>query len=253
MAAATGAADLAAVLRSHVGNWRNAFEAGTGLLRADSEYYEGTRWTYSFRPIPDMAARIAFAGGRERFTGLLDTFFGYRDLADGSVDPEPDASSWQRLQRDDRFEGLNNESDIESPYAYLWVGRHDRTAEIVRAAMRSQFTNGPNGLPGNNDSGGLTSWYVWNALGLFPVSGRNLYLIGSPIVSEAAVPFRHGTLRVVADGNRDDAIYVREATLNDKPLDRAWLSISEVEQGGTLRLSMGTRPSGWGTVVPPSV
>ena len=121
-------------------HWPNAFDSKTGILRIDSDYYEGENWNYSFRFLHDMVGRIKLAGGEERYLGLLDLFFGFREPESG--------------QEVHRFEGLNNEPDMETPYAYLYVGRHDRTAKIVRSVMRYQFTNGRGGLPGNDDSGG---------------------------------------------------------------------------------------------------
>ena len=69
---------------------------------------------------------------------------------------------------------------MEVPWAYHYLGRPDRTAEVVHAAVNNQFGLGRGGLPGNDDSGGLSSWYVWASLGLFPVAGQSLYLINAP-------------------------------------------------------------------------
>jgi len=227
------------------GTWRNSFDPATGLLDQASEYYEGTYWSYSFRLLHDMASRIEICGGEESFVKLLDTFFGFTDIAEGRVDPAPRAESWQRVIRDHRFQGLNNESDMETPYAYIYAGRHDRTAEIVRAVMRYQFTTGPGGLPGNEDSGGLSAWYVWNAIGLFPVSGQDLYLIGSPIFDAATLQLADGEFRIDATNNSPDNIYVQAATIDGRPVDRAWLRVGEVRGGGSLELEMGPAPSKW--------
>ena len=135
-----------------IDHWKNAYDLETGLL-IDSDFYEGDRWNYSFRLLHDMAGRIELAGGDEAFVDKLDQFFGYSEPPDGSTVF--------------RFEGLNNEPDMETPYAYIFAGRHDRSAEVVRAVLRYQFTTGRGGLPGNDDSGGLSSWYVWSALGIF--------------------------------------------------------------------------------------
>ena len=234
-------------LMKHSENWRNVYDEETGLLLDDGDYYEGTLWNYSFRPHPHMGDRIALFPRVEDFVGALDTFFGYRDIESGLVDPNPDPVTFERRVRHDRFEGLNNEPDMEAPYTYIWAGRHDRTAEIVRSTMKYQYTTGPGGLPGNDDTGGLSSWYVWNALGIFPISGRDFYLIGSPLFPEATIQFARGTFRIIAEDNFDESIYVQRATLNGKTLDRAWLHISEVESGGELTLGMGPEPSLWGT------
>ena len=108
---------------SLVSHWKKAFDPQTGLLRDDSDYYEGENWNYSFRFLHNMEERIELAGGKERFCELLDTFFGYIP----SDTPT--------------FEGMNNEPDMEAPYAYLYIGRHDRTAEVVTAALRQRFAN----------------------------------------------------------------------------------------------------------------
>ena len=71
---------------------------------------------------------------------------------------------------------------MEAPWAYHYAGRPDRTAEVVHAAVHNQFGTGRGGLPGNDDSGGLSSWYVWASLGLFPVAGQNLFLVNAPVV-----------------------------------------------------------------------
>lgn len=212
-------------------HWVNAFDPATGLLDEDSDYYEGEHWNYSFRFLHDMVGRINLAGGEERFVELLDLFFGFRE-------PEPGHTV-------DRFEGLNNEPDMEAPYTYLWAGRHDRTAEIVRSVMRYQFTTGRGGLPGNDDSGGLSSWYVWSAIGLFPVTGIPIMLIGSPIFDEARLKLLGGEFRVTARNQAPDHYFVQRAWLNDKPLDRCYLKLSEFSAEASLTLEMGPEPSDW--------
>jgi len=153
--------------------WTNVYDAATGLLVDDDhlpkaeKYYEGNKWNYSFRPHYDMEKRVALAGGKEAFAELLDEFFGYKDIEDGIVDPDP--VTFERLQRPGHFEGLNNECDMETPFAYLWSSKPERAQEVIDAVMEHQFATGRHGLPGNNDSGALTSWYVLNAIGDFPL------------------------------------------------------------------------------------
>lgn len=220
-------------------HWRNAFDESTGLLSEDSDYYEGEYWNYSFRFLHDMVGRINLAGGEERFIELLDLFFGFSE-------PGPN-------QTVHHFEGLNNEPDMESPYAYLFAGRHDRTAEIVRSVMRYQFTTGKGGLPGNDDSGGLSSWYVWNAVGLFPVTGIPIMLIGSPIFEKATLNLLGGVFTVKALNQGPENYYVQQAWLNGKPLDRCYLKISEFAAEAELTLEMGPKPNGWASETrPPS-
>ncbi|MEM6279159.1 MAG: glycoside hydrolase domain-containing protein, partial [Verrucomicrobiota bacterium] len=211
--------------------WVNAFDPDTGLLSEDSDYYEGENWNYSFRFIHDMVGRIKLAGGEDRFVELLDLFFGFQDPEPGEVVH--------------RFEGLNNEPDMESPYSYLFAGRHDRTAEVVRKVMRYQFTTGKGGLPGNDDSGGLSSWYVWSAIGVFPVTGLPIMLIGSPIFEKASLQLHGGHFTVTALNQATDHYYVQKAWLNGKPLDRCYLKLSEFSAEAELVLEMGPEPSSW--------
>jgi putative alpha-1,2-mannosidase len=224
---------------SMIEHWRNAFDPKTGLLREDSTYYEGENWNYSFRFLHDMKERVELAGGDRNFVSLLDKFFGFSEPGHG-----------ERLYR---FEGLNNEPDMEAPYAYLYAGRHDRTARVVRRVMDCQFTTGPGGLPGNDDSGGLSSWYVWSACGLFPVCGQPVMLIGSPLFERAVFHLPGGDFTVVAEGNSRENVFVQEASLNGQPIQRSWLSMEEFLGGGTLVLRMGDEASDFGsTGRPPS-
>ncbi|MEM9017677.1 MAG: GH92 family glycosyl hydrolase, partial [Verrucomicrobiota bacterium] len=211
--------------------WVNAFDPETGLLDESSEYYEGENWNYSFRFLHDMIGRINLAGGEEKFVQLLDLFFGFEDPEDGEVVH--------------RFEGLNNEPDMESPYAYLWAGRHYRTAEVVRKVMRYQFTTGRGGLPGNDDSGGLSSWFVWSAIGVFPVTGMPIMLIGSPIFERADMQLHGGHFTVTAVNQAPDHYYVQRAFLNGRPLNRCYLKLSEFGAEAELTLEMGPEPSDW--------
>lgn len=245
MASALGRKDIADRMLPLSHNWKNVYDPDTGRLTTDSEYYEGTNWNYSFRPLAHMQDRIGLCGSRERFVEDLDQFFGFHDIANGKVNPEPDQATWRREIRKDIFEGLNNESDMETPYAYVFGGRHDRTAEVVRAVMKYQFTTGEGGLPGNDDSGGLTSWYVWNAMGLFPISGQDLLLMGSPIVDEARIQSGQNEFIIRVDGQSDDRIHVNRVTLNGKDIDRIWLRTGELQKGGELTLEMGEKPVSW--------
>ncbi len=190
-----GDAALAGQLEQLATRWVNAFDAETGLL-IDSTYYEGGRWNYSFRILHDMRARIELAGGPERFTDLLDSFFGYGADPVKQVGERPSVDELTAGYALNRFEGLNNEPDMEAPWAYHYVGRPDRTAEVVHAAVHNQFGLGRGGLPGNDDSGGLSSWYVWASLGLFPVAGQSLYLLNAPSFAEAQIDLGGWALQI---------------------------------------------------------
>ena len=212
-------------LSVYTDKWINAFDLSNGLLRSDSDYYEGNLWNYSFRPMQDMKKRIELCGTAEKFTEYLDRFFGYTYEDDKSA----------------RFEGFNNETDMESPYAYHYAGQRDKLCEVIEAGNRYMFRTadggtGNGGLPGNNDSGGLTSCYIWNTLGIFPLSGQNIMIIGSPKFKTAELTLNNGNkFKVKRYG---PGIYTERALLNGKPLDNFEFTVTDMTQGGILEIYM---------------
>lgn len=236
--------------------WVNAY-ASDGLL-ADSTFYEGGKWNYSFRLMHDMAARIALTGGDGPFVDMLDRFFGFG--ADPVVQPglAPGLDELTAGYALDRFEGLNNEPDMEAPWAYMYAGRPDRTAQVVHDVVQQQFSTGRGGLPGNDDSGGLSSWYVWATLGLFPVAGQNTYLVNAPAWREARIDVGDRPLAIETTGFVEPepggpAQFVQQVHLDGEPLDRPYLTGAELHSGGRLLIALGPEPSRWGTTHrPPS-
>lgn len=219
--------------------WEKCYSRETGLLKDDSEYYEGTLYNYSFRPMVEMDKRIEIAGGKKRFVELLDKFFGYgaEDVVQ-NINPLDYTRIGEGFKLG-RFEGFNNEPDTEAPFAYIFAGRHDRTCEILRCGMKYMFTTGRGGLPGNNDTGALSSYYVMAALGIFPVAGQNLFLIGSPLVDSAELSLANGnTLRITACNNSDENIYVKSVSFNGKALTDYRLTADELLSGGVLAFEM---------------
>ncbi len=235
--------------------WPAAFGADGLLL--DSNFYEGVKHNYSFRLQHDMAARIALAGGDEEFVALLDTFFGFD--ADPVVQPglRPSKSEMNAGYALGRFEGLNNEPDMEAPWAYHYAGRPDRTAEVVHDIVNFAFGTGRGGLPGNDDSGGLSSWYIWASLGLFPIAGQNLFLLHPPSFASASIRMSRGTLTISTAGFIEPTPggpvqYIQSATFNGAPVE-SFLDGAAVHAGGELQFVLGAAPSAWGVDTrPPS-
>lgn len=222
--------------------WKKVYDPETGLLNADSEYYEGTLYNYSFRQMVEMNERIALAGGKEKFAQLLDNFFGYG--APDVVLPT-DPMNYDPVREGiklGRFEGFNNESDTETPFSYVYADRHDRLCEVIRSGMKYMFTTGRGGLPGNNDTGALSSYYVMNALGLFSVAGQDLFIIGSPVVDSAEMKLFNGnTLSIKAVDNSDENIYVERVEFNGKEIPDFRIKASELLKGGTLQFTMSNK------------
>lgn len=228
---------LRELLLSIAEKWRNAY-GDDGLMSKSSPYYEGDRYTYSFRLQRNMEARVALAGGKEKFAALLDDFFGF---GGGEVHPFTLSSSEAEVlqNRQHRFQGFNNECDMEAPYAYIYADRHDRLCEILHECVFHSFGLGRGGLPGNNDSGGLSSLFVWNTLGIFPVSGSGEFLIGAPQSDGADVTLSSGNLlRIRVHREAEGMIYVDRVTWNGRTIEDFKISARELMNGGVLRFYM---------------
>ena len=119
----------------------------------------------------------------------------------------------------------------------------------MKQIVESQYKPTPDGLSGNDDLGQMSAWYVFTALGFYPVApGSNEYVIGRPFVERAAINLPNGKrFTVVAEGLSDKAPYVTRVTLNGRALDRSYITDAEIRAGGELRFAMGARPNkAWG-------
>lgn len=187
-------------------------------------FYEGTPYHYSTYVLHDINGLISRHGGKKRFAAYLDEFF------------------------DGGFFTHENEPDIHAPYLYNYVGQPWRTAEIVRDIMANQYRTERDGWPGNDDSGTLSSWYVFSSMGLYPITGQDFYLIGSPLFRriDIALP---GDKRftILAKGVSAENKYIQRATLNGEPYDKSWIRHADIVQGGELVFAMGPSPSEWAT------
>lgn len=198
--------------------WTVAFDKD-GLLKKDHPYYEGNHWNYSFRFVNDIEKRIALSGGKEKLIKQLDAFFAFND--DNG--------------KDDRFEGFNNETDMETPYFYHYVGRYDRVARIAKECVENCFKAGRDSLPGNNDSGGLSSCYFWNFLGLFPISGQEKTFVGLPRAEKAVLHLSNGNTLTILSKVKDGQ--VQKVSLNGKRVEGYQISVKELLKGGEIIFS----------------
>jgi putative alpha-1,2-mannosidase len=150
---------------------------------------------------------------------------------------------------------VGNEPGFLSPYLYIWAGRQDKTAERVREIVAKSYHVGRKGLPGNDDSGAMSSWYAFSVMGIFPNAGQDIYLIGSPAIPKMTLHLAGDKTFVIEAKNVSDVNrYVVSATLNGRPLDRAWLRHEDIVQGGLLVLEMAEKPGRWPTgELPPSL
>jgi predicted alpha-1,2-mannosidase len=217
--------------RHRDGTWKMNFTAMLTSTWGGDTFYEGNSWTYSLYVPQDVAGLIRKSGGSQRFVDRLDAFFDVPGRYD-----------------------VGNEPGFLSPYLYIWAGRQDKTAERVREIVAKSYHVGRKGLPGNDDSGAMSSWYAFSAMGVFPNAGQDVYLIGSPAIPEVTLHLAGDrTFAIEAKNVSDVNRYVVSATLNGRPLDHAWLRHEDIVQGGRLVLEMAEKPGRWPTgELPPS-
>lgn len=269
MAAADfGLAQLARMAGDRVGErrfleragwWRNLFNpmatAHGGYIRprkadgswppfdpaADDEFVEGSGAQYLWMVPFDPAGLIDALGGRDAFTRRLDDFF------------QTPTGAWAVTKSGPLHAELDNEPSIASPWLYLFAGQPWKTQATVRAAMRRIWTNTPQGISGNDDLGEMSSWYVWSALGLYPLyPGRAELVIGSPLFPGATIERANGRIVIRASGAAPDAPYVRALRVNGRTSDDAWLPADFVTHGGRLDFTLAKNPGRtWAIKTPP--
>ncbi len=194
-----------------------------------NDYVEGSalqwRWAVPFDP----KGLISLFKSREYFVEELNDFFALSDPAMGAFNPGP-------------YYWHGNEPDLYAAYLFNDAERPDLTQKWVRWILDHKYGTGPDGLDGNDDAGTLSAWYVFSALGLYPVAGSDVYQLGAPLFRKADVTLGEHRLRIVADNYAADHIYVRKVWFSDAPLQRSWLRHAEIAQGGELRFEMAKEP-----------
>lgn len=191
-------------------------------------FYESISWEYSLYVPQDVKELIKLSGGNKAFINRLDTFF------------------------ERNYYNIENEPGFLTPNLYTWAGRYDKTAKIIHKIITKDYHIGRDGLPGNDDSGAMSSWFAFQAMGIFPNAGQDVYLIGSPIIGNTKIKMDNGkTFEIRAHNLSEDNIYVIKATLNGKPLLQSWFKHTDISKGGVLELFMSSTPNNWGIKNPP--
>ncbi|MCI4568153.1 GH92 family glycosyl hydrolase [Lysobacter sp. CFH 32150] len=254
-AEAMGRNDIAAQFEKRAANWTHAFDPATGFMRArkrdggfrepfdptvsgyGSDYTEGNAWQYSWYVPQDVAGLSAALGGDDKLVAKLDQVF------DAKVDPK----TFEHMEDITGLIGWyahGNEPSHHVAYLYAYAGQPWRTQERLKQIMDSQYAPRPDGLAGNDDLGQMSAWFVFTALGFYPVApGSNEYVIGRPFLPRATLNLPNGKRFSVVAENMDDAHpYAGGVTLNGKPLERSYLRHDEIMAGGELRFVMQATP-----------
>jgi predicted alpha-1,2-mannosidase len=243
--------------------WRNAFnpaatpEAGyvqdrdadgtwTAFDPSDTDtFVEGSGAQYLWMLPFDVRGLADALSGNDRTNQRLDAFFHHAD------------GSWALTKSGGLHSELDNEPSIGSPWVYEFTGQPQRTQETVREVLDTLWSNKPEGIPGNDDLGAMSSWYVWSAMGLYPgIPGRAELLLSSPLFSRVTVHRPGGDLVVEVDRESADARYIQATTVDGKASTAVFLPESVALRGGRVHETLSkTHDTAWGSApgdAPPS-
>lgn len=233
-------------------NFLNVWDASTGFMRPRQRngvfrepfdvlsthgqgFIEGNAWNYSLYVPHDPAELLRLSGGKKRFTDHLDSLF-------TMYLPDSFFAETEDITREGIIGNYvhGNEPSHHVPYLYNHAGAPRKTQQWVRYIMENKYLPSPDGLSGNDDCGQMSAWYIFSALGFYPVApGSDRYDLGSPLVTEAVLHLENGntfTVKTVNQGPRN--IYVRKTELNGRSLDRLYVTHNEIMQGGELTFYM---------------
>ncbi len=261
LARALGKGDQAAAFAARARNYENVYDARTGFMRGrlpggawvepfhptrwGGPYVEGAAWHYLWSVQQDVPGLIKLLGGRAAFANKLDAMLtAPTDFQVGGYKRVIHEMREQQLARMGQY-AHPNEPVHHVLYLYLYAGQPWKTQRRVREVQARLYGTGPNGLLGDEDNGQLSAWYVFSAMGLYPVCpGQPIYAIGSPELHRATLRLPGGKTFVVrAQDNSAANRYVQSATLNGEPHARPWLTHAAVVAGGELVLRMGPKPN----------
>lgn len=238
-------------------NWRNVWDKSTGFMRpkmSDGKFrekfdtlsthgqgfIEGNAWNYSLYVPHNPEAMIELMGGKEKFSKHMDELFTMH-LPDEFFAETEDVTR----------EGIignyvhGNEPAHHAAYLYNWTDHPWRTQERVRMILKNQYRPTPDGLGGNDDCGQMSAWYLFSALGFYPVApGSDQYQLGSPVIKTAVLRFENGkTLTIEARNQSNENVYVTSVEVNGKRLNRRHLTHGEIMNGGKIVFQMSGKPN----------
>jgi len=248
---------------TRAGYWRNVFNAKAapegGYIQnrnadgswpafkpdSDDGFVEGSAAVYLWMVPFDVRGLFDQMGGVAKATARLDRFF------------HDDKGHWALTEAGPLHAELDNEPSVGTPWLYAFVGQPSKTQEAVRIVVNTLWKNTPEGIPGNDDLGEMSSWYVWSALGMYPaIPGRAELILGSPLFTHAVVHRAQGDVVIAAPAAGTQAPFVQALSVNGKSHDAPWLPASFAEHGGQLDFTLGAQPNAaWGSNIakaPPS-
>jgi predicted alpha-1,2-mannosidase len=251
-------------------SYKNVFETSTGLMRGKSTDkswrepfnafeivnhrqegdYAGASALQNTWFVPhDIPGLIDLMGGKENAIENLDFFFNPKNQS--RVLAEDVAGFVGQYAQ-------GNEPDQHAAYLYTYVGQPWKTQAILRWILTRLYTNSAPGLTGNEDSGQMSAWYIFNVLGFYPVNPcGGIYVIGTPWIKNATINLDNGNkFQILTENQSMDNKYIQKVSLNGQPYDKLWINHSDIMRGGTLIFKMGKEPNknwGMGNLAIPSI
>ena len=224
------------------GRFRNTWFAPFDPYEVNFNYTEANSWQYSYYVPQDITGFMNLLGGKGNLEANLDKLF----IAE--------AETSGRNQAD--ITGLigqyahGNEPSHHMAYLYNFVNKPHKTQEKVYQILTELYKNAPDGISGNEDCGQMSAWYVFSAMGFYPVTpGSNQYIIGTPLLDKSTINLENGKqFTIAAHKLRPKNIYIEYAFLNGKKLDRTYITHQEIMSGGILEFYMTDNPAIWGSL-----
>jgi len=226
-------------------NWRKVFDTASKYIQprnssgaftsnTNNQYIlEGNSSQYTWMNPHDYDTVINLVGGKAAAVARLDSLF--TKLNAGEKDP---------------YYYIGNQPNFWTPWAYLWAGEPAKTQDVVhRIRTQGGFNSTPNGYPGNLDLGATSSWYVFAALGLFPVTpGTDVLALNGPSFTKATIALANNkTLTIDAPNAGGSNRYIQSLTVNGVASNKAWTRFSSIKDGATLNFTVGSTPTTWGS------
>lgn len=242
-------------------NYRNVFDKESKLMRGRNEngqfqspfsplkwgdaFTEGNSWHYSWSVFHDPQGLIDLMGGKKMFITMLDSVF--------AVPPVFDDSYYGQVIHEIRemtVMNMGNYAHGNQPiqhmiYLYNYAGQPWKAQYWLRQVMDRMYTPGPDGYCGDEDNGQTSAWYVFSALGFYPVCpGTDEYVIGAPLFKKATLHFENGNNLVIdAQNNSKENLYIESLRVNGQESPRNYLKHADLLQGGTIEFKMGSHPN----------
>lgn len=218
------------------GSWVTPFNPVHSTHRNDA-YCEGNGWQYTWLVPHDVEGLISLFGSKEAFVSKLDSLFLVNEDLGDAASPDISGLIGQYAH--------GNEPGHHTVYLYSFVGQQWKTAEKVDYILSHMYSDLPDGLQGNEDCGQMSSWYVFSALGFYPVNPSDgMYVFGRPIFDKVVLKLpENKVFEIRANNNSADNKYIQSIELNGQPYNKLYISHADIMAGGTLVFTMGNRPN----------